>query len=100
MEARSYRRDLKLQLAAPVAYAVHEMLDSIGGCLAEILTPDAELCELAALFSDPGAPQQKLHPDTQIVPGNSHAGLCTAFLALQVRRSDDEGRERVQLRHG
>lgn len=66
-----------------MADAVSELLGSIGGCLAEVLTAEAELCELAALVADPGALAQMLHPDTRIVPGFDHAGLVTAFLTLQ-----------------
>lgn len=83
VQARAHRRDLKLQLAAPVLAALRELLAAVGGCLGGIVTPDAELCELSALVADPGAAAQALHPDTQIAPGNDHAGLCTAFLALQ-----------------
>jgi ectoine hydroxylase-related dioxygenase (phytanoyl-CoA dioxygenase family) len=80
---RAHRRDLKLQLAPPVTAALHDLLGAVGGCLADILTRDAVLCELSALVADPGAAAQLLHPDTQMAPGNDYTGLCTAFLALQ-----------------
>eukprot|EP00192_Tetraselmis_astigmatica_P020724 CAMPEP_0117654604 /NCGR_PEP_ID=MMETSP0804-20121206/3832_1 /TAXON_ID=1074897 /ORGANISM="Tetraselmis astigmatica, Strain CCMP880" /LENGTH=300 /DNA_ID=CAMNT_0005460895 /DNA_START=212 /DNA_END=1111 /DNA_ORIENTATION=- len=83
VQAQGNRRDLKLQLCPAVKAALKEMLATVGGCLSELLTPDAVLCELSALCVDPGAAAQQLHPDTRIVPGQDQAGLITAFMALQ-----------------
>lgn len=68
--------------------------------LGDVLGDDAELFELAALVSDPGAPRQPMHPDTtrqKDAPGDGGEGasaggvggegdapaVVTAFVALQ-----------------
>ena len=47
------------------------------------LLPEAELFELAALVSDPGAPRQPVHPDTGYKEGFDEPAVLTGFLALQ-----------------
>ena len=78
-----HRRDLKLALNEEVGECVRQLLRACGPCIASILTADAEMCELSALVSDPGAPAQPLHPDTQTSGTRAHCGLITAFVALQ-----------------
>ena len=76
------RHDLKLDLTPPVRVALDEVLRSIGPALSASLGDDAVLYELAALVSDPGAPQQPFHPDTRYLDEQGTAVL-TAFVALQ-----------------
>ena len=78
-----HRRDLKLVLNEEVGECVRQLLRACGPCFASILTADAEMCELSALVSDPGAPAQPLHPDTQTSGTRAHCGLITAFVATQ-----------------
>ena len=78
-----HRRDLKLALNEEVGECVRQLLRACGPCIASILTADAEMCELSALVSDPGAPAQPLHPDTQTSGTRAHCGLITAFVATQ-----------------
>ena len=78
-----HRRDLKLVLNEEVGECVRQLLRVVGPCIASMLTADAEMCELSALVSDPGAPAQPLHPDTQTSGTRAHCGLITAFVALQ-----------------
>ena len=61
-----YRRDLKLPLDPPVRACLLPALRALAPVLANILTTDAELVELASLVADPGAAEQRLHPDTPI----------------------------------
>ena len=77
------RRDLKLALNDEVGECVRQLLRACGPCIASILTEEAEMCELSALVSDPGAAAQPLHPDTQMSGAYAHCGLITAFIALQ-----------------
>ena len=48
------------------------MVVAVTGCLApmlqELLTDGAVICELSCVISDPGAPRQPLHTDTDQVP--------------------------------
>ena len=79
-----HRRDLKLSLTREIKACLDELLASVvGPTMRNVLTDDAELCELSALVSDPGAGAQNLHPDTQITGPTAHCALLTAFLALQ-----------------
>ena len=48
-----------------------------------MLGADAELFELAALVSDPGAPRQPVHPDTPFMQTQPEPQVVTAFVALQ-----------------
>ena len=45
-----------------------------------MLGADAELFELGAFISDPKAPRQGVHPDTQFTPD---ALACSTLIALQ-----------------
>ena len=80
-----YRRDLKLPLDPPVRACLLPALRALAPVLANILTTDAELVELASLVADPGAAEQRLHPDTPITDAGfgKHCCLLTAFVALQ-----------------
>ena len=80
--ARTQRHDLKLDLTPLVKAAIAEMLESLGPVFSTTLGGDAELYELAALISKPGAPGQPIHPDTPHRDGQGVAAL-TAFIALQ-----------------
>jgi ectoine hydroxylase-related dioxygenase (phytanoyl-CoA dioxygenase family) len=64
------------------------LLRCVRAPLAAFLTSDAELAELAALCSEPGAKDQPLHPDTQYAGAGAHCALITAFVALQDVRPD------------
>ena len=79
------RRDLKLPLDPPVRACLLPALRALAPVLANILTTDAELVELASLVADPGAAEQRLHPDTPITKTGfgMHCCLLTAFIALQ-----------------
>ena len=77
-----HRRDLKLSLDPPVRRALAEVLDALQPTLAACLGARAELYELAALVSDPGARAQPVHPDTPFYEGEG-AAVMTAFVALQ-----------------
>jgi hypothetical protein len=81
---RAHRHDLKLSLQAPpVRAALKEAALSLRPLVAGMLADEnAELFELAALVSDPGAPRQPIHPDTPFV-ANEGPLIVTAFLALQ-----------------
>ena len=93
---RERRYDLKLDLDAPeVSAALACLVNGLQPTLHRLLGGDAELFELSALVSDPGAPVQLLHADTSyVIPTASGGdggrglpsgapGLCTAFVALQ-----------------
>ena len=77
---RANRYDLKLPLEPPVRAALSEALGALGPTLGAFLGSDAELYELAALVSDPGAPRQPVHPDTGFSPSPV---LASTFIALQ-----------------
>jgi len=79
---RNNRYDLKLALEPPVEAVLLPVLEQLRGLLSELL-PDAELFELAALVSDPGAPRQPVHPDTPHKEGVDAPAIITGFLALQ-----------------
>lgn len=63
------------------------MVSRLRPALNELLGDDAELFELAALVSDPGAPRQPMHPDTtrrkDAPEGADAPAVVTAFVALQ-----------------
>ena len=80
--ARQHRHDLKLDLTPQVVEALDELLGALAPTLSTCLGDDAVLYELAALVSDPNAPQQPFHPDTPHVETQGLAVL-TAFVALQ-----------------
>ena len=82
--ARTRRFDLKLNLDPPVKQALEEVLVPLTPLVADKLGEDAELFELAALVSDPGAPRQPAHPDTPCkADGNAGPVVLTSFIALQ-----------------
>ena len=70
-----HRRDLKLALSPPVKACLNQLLASVGATLAAILTEDAELCELSALCSDPGAAAQALHPAGRVLSTSTRPTL-------------------------
>ena len=78
---RRARHDLKLDLREPsVAAALEQALATVGPALASALGSGAALFELGALFADPGAARQPVHPDT---PWSERPAVATAFFALQ-----------------
>ena len=84
------RHDLKLSPeAAPVRTALSELLTTLQPALAASLGADAQLHELAALVSLPGAARQPVHPDTpmRFFDGadaeQCRPAILTAFCALQ-----------------
>ena len=85
--ARTKRFDLKLDLDPPVQEALAEALVPLTPLVAAKLGEDAELFELSALISDPGAPRQPIHPDTPSKDENG-AVILTTFIALQDTRKD------------
>ena len=81
-----HRYDVKLKLDPPVEAALLPMVSRLQPTLKEVLGDDAELFELAALVSDPGAPRQPMHPDTtrrKDAPEGDAPAVVTAFVALQ-----------------
>jgi len=78
--SRANRFDLLLPLSPTVKAAMVEALRPLRGIISSAVHDEAELFELAALISDPGAPRQPLHPDTPLTPDPT---VCTAFVALQ-----------------
>ena len=79
---RNNRYDLKLALEPVVEAVLLPVVEQLRPLLTELL-PDAELFELAALVSDPGAPRQPVHPDTGYKEGIEEPAVLTGFLALQ-----------------
>ena len=79
------RFDLRLRLDPIVRTALRELLaGDVGAAMEAVAGVDAELYELAALVSKPGAAAQPLHADTLWTAGGC---LYTSFVALQpVRR--------------
>ena len=66
-----------------LADALQEMLGKDGSLrhlYENLVTPDGELYELAAVVTNPGSNRQMIHPD---LPYNSKAPLYVIFLALQ-----------------
>ena len=80
VRAPTERYDLKLLLQPPVTEAIQEALGSLQELCIEMLGVDAELFELAVLVSDPGAKNQRVHPDTQY---SESPVVLSAFIALQ-----------------
>lgn len=84
---RNNRYDVKLKLDPPVEAALLPMVSRLRPALNDLLGDDAELFELAALVSDPGAPRQPMHPDTtrrkDAPEGADAPAVVTAFVALQ-----------------
>jgi len=85
---RNNRYDLKLALEPPVEAALVPVIEQLRPMLCEVLGDDAELFELAALISDPGAPRQPLHPDTPRTQGTDAPAVVTTFVALQDVEAD------------
>lgn len=61
--------------------ALNEVMRTLKPIASEWGTEHAQVCELACLIADPGAPQQPLHSDT--VPDSGQGSLLTMFIALQ-----------------
>jgi hypothetical protein len=72
---------LDLELHA-VRDALQSLCAAISPIVAELLTLDAFVVELASLISDPGAKEQIYHPDT-LLPNLVGTPLYTCFVALQ-----------------
>ena len=85
--SRPNRHDLMLELdAPPVRAALAQLLSALHPAISRRLGADAELYELAALISNPGAARQPVHPDTPILASkgtDEGATILTAFCALQ-----------------
>jgi ectoine hydroxylase-related dioxygenase (phytanoyl-CoA dioxygenase family) len=85
--SRTHRHDLKLSLVdMRVRLALAALLETLAPTIAARLGGDAQLYELGALMSAPGASAQPVHPDTPIVEGkgtDADATVLTAFCALQ-----------------
>ncbi|KAJ1460142.1 hypothetical protein M885DRAFT_612781 [Pelagophyceae sp. CCMP2097] len=80
------RFDLRLDLEPAVWAAFRELFAGpVGAGLADLVGDDAELWEVAAFISEPGAPPQPLHADTLFSDG---ACLYTTLVALQDVRVD------------
>ena len=79
------RADLKLRLTPLVAAAVAEALAPLQAVIADTLGREAELFELGAFVTDPGAPRQPVHPDTPYTPDPT---ACSTFIALQKIEED------------
>lgn len=79
------RHDVKLRPEAPpVRAALAAMLGALRPSIAARLGADAQLYELAALVSMPGAARQPVHADTPIADGRgAEPTILTAFCALQ-----------------
>ena len=75
--------DLSYKEPHTVADALQEMLGKDGSLrhlYENLVTPNGELYELAAVITNPGSNRQMVHPD---LPYNSKAPLYVIFLALQ-----------------
>jgi len=85
--SRACRHDVKLGLQSPpVRAALASLLTTLQPAICRCLGENAELYELAALISLPGAARQPVHPDTPITAGKGTdvgATILTAFCALQ-----------------
>lgn len=85
--SRPNRHDLKLSLAdVRVRAALTALLEALEPAITNRLGGDAQLYELGALISGPGASGQPVHPDTPIAEGkgtDEGATVLTAFCALQ-----------------
>ena len=83
------RYDLRLHFVGAVKAAVLAAVRALRPAIAEVLTDDALVCELACLVTDPGATRQRLHADTT---ADDRGGFrLTAFIALQHVTSDMGG---------
>ena len=82
------RYDLRLHFTGAVKAAVVTAVKVLRPAIAEVLTDDALMCELACLIADPGATRQQLHADTTF---EDRGFLVTAFIALQDLHPDMGG---------
>ena len=83
------RYDLRLHFVGAVKAAVLAAVRALRPAIAEVLTDDALVCELACLVTDPGATRQRLHADTT---ADDRGGFrLTAFIALQDVKGDMGG---------
>lgn len=82
------RFDLRLHFTGAVKAAVVAAVKALRPTIAELLTDDALVCELACLTTDPGATRQQLHADTTF---EDRGFLVTVFIALQDVHSDMGG---------
>ena len=74
------RFDLKLDLCSHVMGALSEALSPLKAVYETTLGANAELFELGAFITDPTAPRQPVHPDTEYTP---HPVAASTFIALQ-----------------
>ena len=85
--SRAHRHDLKLSPADKrVRVALAALLETFEPAITNRLGGDAQLYELGALISEPGASCQPVHPDTPIAEGkgtDEGPTVLTAFCALQ-----------------
>lgn len=84
----THRWDLRLHFRGAVKAAVLEVVAAVAPLLAEVITDEALICELACIVSAPGAPRQQLHADTKI---GDRGWLVSMFVALQDVASDMGG---------
>ncbi len=82
------RYDLRLHLRGAVKAAVVAAVKVLRPAIAEVLTDDAIVCELACLITDSGATRQQLHADTTF---EDRGFLVTIFIALQDLHPDMGG---------
>lgn len=76
-----HRSDFMLALSPPVEAVLKAALTGLAGSILEAaLGRHAELCELSAITSEPGAASQAVHSDGTW--STSHSRLITMFLAL------------------
>jgi ectoine hydroxylase-related dioxygenase (phytanoyl-CoA dioxygenase family) len=76
-----HRSDFKMALSPCVVSVLRATLDGEPGLvLVDALGPDAELCELTAITSEPGASSQPAHSDNHWSP--TAPRLITVFVAL------------------
>jgi len=89
IRARKLRYDLKLRMVGAVQLVVRQTASSLRHVLSAQVTGAAQLCELAVIIVDPGAPAQALHYDTPLLDDvgdisvEDEPALITIFVPLQ-----------------
>lgn len=77
-----HRYELKLQLGSSAAAALTHILAFLRPLYTEALGDDAELYELSALISEPGADGEAVHIRHNYGPGAGLANVVSAYVAL------------------
>ena len=75
------RFDMPLRLSPPVVAAMNQYVDTMRPVIERELGPNAELCELSALMTCAGSPDQSVHSDGQGLGKNDR--LLSSFTVLQ-----------------